>query len=173
MSVAEYLSTAWHPDKEFADGVLEERSMPTYAHGVLQVLLAMWLGRYRNEFRFGVATECRVLIAEELRYRIPDLLVTSLPVDLAGKILRSVPLAIIEIWSPDDRLGHQMARYREFWARGVREIIVLDPETHQAFRYVDGAIRETAVEVLDLPTGRVPFASAEIFNELREELSRQ
>jgi len=174
MSAAEYLRSAWHPDKEFADGLLEDRSLPNYAHSTLQFLLSQWFGRHRKEFRFAVAPECRVLVAEERRYRIPDILLTGLPADLTPeKVLRSVPLAVIEIWSPDDRLGHQMVRYREFWSRGVREIIVLDPETYLAFRYIDGAIRETTIEFIEVPAGRVPFSSVEIFNELREELSRQ
>lgn len=173
ISSQEYLNNSWHPDKEYANGALEDRGMPSYLHSVLQFLVAVWLGRYRAEFRFGVATECRVMLAEQHRCRIPDILLSALPIDLAGSVLRSVPLAVIEIWSPDDRLGHQMIRYREFWQRGVREIIILDPESFQAFRYVDGAIQEAAIEYLELPSGRVPFSSADIFNELREELARQ
>jgi Uma2 family endonuclease len=38
--VDEYLSTAYHADKEYIDGVLVERSMPTLFHTLLQGLLS-------------------------------------------------------------------------------------------------------------------------------------
>jgi Uma2 family endonuclease len=41
--VEEYLNTAYHPDMEYVDGVLVERSMPTLAHGILQMILGAYL----------------------------------------------------------------------------------------------------------------------------------
>lgn len=106
------------------------------------------------------------------RYRIPDILLSSLPIP-HGKVLDTVPLAVVEIWSPDDRLSQQMARFREYWTRGVRQIVVLDPDEYTALRYEDGALIEGPIAELVLPDGsRVPFSSADLLNQLREELSR-
>jgi hypothetical protein len=83
-------------------------------------------------------------------------------------------LAVIEIWSPDDRIGQQMARFREYWIRGVRQILVLDPEEFVALRYTEGSLNEGPVNSIELPDGRqVPFPSAALLEELREELSRE
>ena len=154
------------------DGVLVERGMPTPAHGTLQAIVSEHLRRFRNQFHYAVITECRVELVKGSRYRIPDVLICSLPVG-QGKVLYSVPLAVIEIWSPDDRIGQQMSRFREYWTRGVRQIILLDPEAYTAFRYQEGALIEGHIDALELPDGNnVPFPSATLFEELQEELSR-
>lgn len=167
--VEEYLNTSYEHDVEYVDGVLVERAMPTPAHGVMQGLIAIALGSHRKHYDFAIALECRVELVERSRYRIPDVLLCKRPVP-ATKVLKSVPLAVIEIWSPGDRLPQQMARFREYWVYGVRQIIVLDPEEYKAFRYVDGAIMESEIDGIELPEGRtVPFSSSELFDELRNE----
>ncbi|MDZ4799775.1 MAG: hypothetical protein SGI92_16580 [Bryobacteraceae bacterium] len=32
MSVDEYLNSSWHPDKEYVDGMLVDRMVPTISH---------------------------------------------------------------------------------------------------------------------------------------------
>lgn len=131
------------------------------------------LFQHRKQFQYGVMSECRVELVKRSRYRIPDVLVCALPI-ASGKVLDTAPLAIVEIWSPDDRIGQQMARFREYWTAGVRQIIVLDPEAFIALRYRDGALIEEAVDGLELPDGRmVPFASAELLDGFREEMRRK
>lgn len=172
VSVDEYLNTSYEHDMEFVNGVLVERGMPAPAHSALQTIVCSHLFGYRRQFRYGVMTECRVELVKRSRYRIPDVLVCALPIP-AGKVLDTVPSAVIEIWSPDDRIGQQMARFREYWTRGVRQIIVLDPEVFTTFRYEDGALIEGPVSELQLPDGnRVPFPSVTLLSELREELQR-
>jgi Uma2 family endonuclease len=173
VSVEEYLNTSYEHDMEFVDGVLVERGMPTPAHAFLQGIVIKHLWKHRVQFRYAVAPECRVELVKRSRYRIPDVLLCSLPAPKT-KVLDTVPLAVIEIWSPDDRMPQQMARFREYWTRGVREIVVLDPEEYSAFTYKDGALIECAIEHIELPDGqKVPFSSIELLNELREELARQ
>ena len=172
VSVEEYLNTSYEHDMEFVDGVLVERGMPTPAHSALQMIVGSHLFGQRRQFHYGVMTECRVELVKRSRYRIPDVLVCALPIR-PGKVLDTVPLAVIEIWSPDDRIGQQMARFREYWTRGVRQIIVLDPEAFTTLRYEDGALIEGVVSELQLPDGtRVPFPSATLLDDLREELQR-
>ena len=88
------------------------------------------------------------------------------PVKATDKALKSVPLAVIEIWSPEDRMPRQMARFEEYWNRGVRQIVVLDPEEFTAFRYENRALAQCEIEDLELPNGgKVPFSSKELLNE--------
>lgn len=172
--IEEYLNTSYEHDVEYVDGVLVERSLPTPAHGLLQSLIAGHLLRYRKQHNYAVCTECRVELVERSRYRIPDVLLCSVPVNATDKALKSVPLAVIEIWSPEDRMPRQMARFEEYWSRGVRQIIVLDPEEFTAFRYENRALAQCGIENLELPDGsKVPFSSKELLNELKEELDRQ
>lgn len=57
VSADEYLNSSYHPDMEYVDGVLEERSTPSIAHGVLQLLLGAWFHAYRRQFRFVMMSE--------------------------------------------------------------------------------------------------------------------
>jgi Uma2 family endonuclease len=173
VSVEEYLNTSYEHDVEFVDGVLVDRGMPTPAHAALQAIISEHLRKHRKQFGYGVLPECRVELVKRSRYRIPDVLICSLPIPKT-KVLETVPLAVIEIWSPDDRLGAQMARFREYWMRGVRQIVVLDPEEYLTFRYTEGSLQEGAIEAIELPEGRMlPFSSQDLLNELKDELERQ
>jgi Uma2 family endonuclease len=173
VSVEEYLNTSYEHDMEFVDGVLLERSMPTPAHARLQMIVGSHINAYCKQFRFSVLTECRVEVVKHSRYRIPDVLVCRLPLP-SGKVLDTAPLAVIEIWSPDDKIGQQMARFREYWTLGVRQIVLLDPEDLTTLRYEDGALIEGHLTELRLPDGgaRVPFPTAALLEELREDLAR-
>jgi Uma2 family endonuclease len=172
VSVEEYLNTSYEHDMEFVDGVLIERGMPTPAHGTLQAIISEHLRKHRKEFHFGVITECRVELVRRSRYRISDVLLCSLPIP-RGKVLDTVPMSVIEVWSLGDRIGQQMARFREYWTRGVRQIIVLDPEAFTTLHYADGALIEGPISELHLPDdSRVPFETTVLFEELREELKR-
>jgi Uma2 family endonuclease len=143
--------------------------MPTPAHAALQAIVAEHLRKHRD-FGYGVLTECRVELVKRSRYRIPDVLLCSAPVPRT-KTLETIPLAVIEIWSPDDRIGQQMARFREYWARGVRQILVLDPEDFVTLRYQSGSLTEEAVTDIELPDSvKVPFPAAELLERLRQEL---
>jgi Uma2 family endonuclease len=173
VSVDEYLNTSYEHDVEFVDGVLVERAMPTPAHAALQTIISIHLFEQRKAFGFAVLTECRVELVARSRYRIPDVLVCRLPIP-KSKVLETVPLAVIEIWSPDDRLAQQMARFREYWQRGVRQIIVMDPEEGICLRYTEGSLTEATIDDIELPDGRkVPFPSTALMQQLREELERE
>lgn len=166
--VDEYLNTSYRPDMEYVDGVLVERGMPTPAHSALQAIIAEHLRRHHKDFGYGVLTECRVEMVKRSRYRIPDVLLCSLPIPRT-KTLETLPLAVIEILSPDDRPGPQLIRLQEYWTRGVREILVLDPEQFTALRYA--ALHPDPITDLSLPDGRkVPFPADELLEELRRDL---
>jgi Uma2 family endonuclease len=87
------------------------------------------------------------------------------------KTLETVPLVVMEIWSPDDRIGQQMARFREYWEGGVREIVIFEPEAFDVFRYEPESLTKVDLQHLNLPDGRrIPFPAAELLAELRSEL---
>jgi Uma2 family endonuclease len=164
--VDEYLNSSYHPDVEYVNGVLVERGMPTPAHAALQVMVSAYLLNHAETFGYGVLTECRVEIVRNSRYRIPDVLLCTRPVPRT-KALETVPLAVVEILSPDDRTTDQLVRFREYRSRGVREILILDPENLTAARYPH---MEDPVTGIELPDGRtVPFPAAELLDRFRRQ----
>jgi len=168
VSADEYLSSGYHPDREYVDGVLVERDVPTIAHSLLQAILSEHFRKYRKQFRLAALSDARTQIVERARYRIPDVMLCPVPLP-AGKIVNSIPWAVIEILSPDDSLSGQLARFRDYEQIGVRHMVLLDPEELIAYRFENGSLIETRFTSLDLPPGTLPFDTEALFRQLVEE----
>ena len=168
ISADEYLNSGYHPEMEYVDGVLVERSVPTIAHGLLQLILGEYFRRYRKQFRFAVLSETRTQIVERSRYRVPDLMLCPMPLP-PGNIVNSIPWAVIEILSPDDRLSEQLVRFRDYKQIGTLHMVLLDPEGLAAYRFDNRALIETPLTSLELPTGNLPFDTQDLFRQLVEE----
>jgi Uma2 family endonuclease len=167
LSVDEYLNSGYHPDREYVEGILVERDVPTIAHSLLQVLLAVYFDAYRKQFRFAALSEARTQIIERARYRIPDLMLCPVPLP-PGKIVNTIPWVVIEILSPDDRLSEQLARFRDYKEIGVHQMVLLDPEELIAYRFENRALIEGHLTSLELPSGSLPFDTEALFRELVE-----
>lgn len=163
----EYLNSSYHLDREYVDGVLVERGEPTIAHALLQVILCSHLSAHRKRFSFEPLPSVRTQIVERARYRIPDVMLCPVPLP-AGKIVNSIPWAVIEILSPEDRLPEQLARFRDYKRIGVLHMVLLDPEELTAYRFDNRALIETQLTSLALPTGHLPFDTEALFQQLVE-----
>jgi hypothetical protein len=42
--VSEYLKTSYRPDREYVDGIIEERNWGEHDHAALQAALILWFG---------------------------------------------------------------------------------------------------------------------------------
>jgi Uma2 family endonuclease len=169
VSVDEYLNSSYRPDLEYVDGALVERGMPTIAHSLLQKVLIQHFGEDRKTLRFVPLPGVRTQIVERARYRIPDIVLCPLPIP-DGKVVTSVPWAVIEILSPDDRITDQLARFQDYKQIGVAHVVLLDPEERIAFRFDDdGSLLRTQFTSLELPTGSLPFDTSALFQQLVEE----
>ena len=171
ISLDEYLNTSYEPDMEFVDGVLVEHALPTIAHSFLQLILCVYLDAWRSQFGFEPLPEVRTQIIERARYRVPDVMICPVPVP-AGKIVTSVPWAVIEILSPEDRFSDLVARFQDYEKIGVRHTVLLDPEELVAYRFQNGVLAQTRFTSLELPTGDLPFDSEDLFQRLTARLNR-
>ena len=172
VSVEEYLNSSYTPDMEYVDGVLIERGVPTIPHSLLQMILIQFFAQFQETMRFVALPEVRTQIIERARYRIPDVVLCSLPVP-KSKILDVVPGTIIEILSPTDRMGETLERFRDYASIGVLEIVQMDPDHYVAHRYKDGSLLRANFQDLPLTDReqRVPFPSLELFDRLRATLA--
>ena len=59
VSLEEYLHTAYHSDRDFVDGVLEERHVGEYEHSGLQAIIDSWFVVRGREWGIRVLTEQR------------------------------------------------------------------------------------------------------------------
>lgn len=161
VSPEDYLSSAWRPDMEYIDGTLVERHVGTILHSRLQRILLVYLDAFRKSRNVEALPECRTMVSS-VRYRIPDVMLVSSPAP-AGRVYTSVPLAVIEILSPDDRLQESMQRFHDYAELGVPHIIQMDPEDRVTRVYRNGDLIATGLTSLALPDGgSIDFNSSQL-----------
>jgi len=113
ISPEEYLRT-FHEglDREYAFGVVIERPMPTCIHGRIHILLGYLFEVLRRKHPEYAAAEVR----HPLR-RIPHVAV-YVGQPPTGNYPDSPPLVVIEILSPEDRMGDVLKKFAEYEAWG-------------------------------------------------------
>jgi Uma2 family endonuclease len=171
VSVDDYLSSTYHPEKEYVDGVLVERSVPTIAHSLLQMILIRYFSEYEDSLDFLSLPEVRTRIIERARYRVPDVILCPVPLP-TGKVVTSIPWVVFEILSPDDRMPEQLERLRDYDRIGVDHVVLLDPERLIGYRFERGSLFQTQFTSLDLSSGSVPFDSDALFRRLVEKQNK-
>jgi Uma2 family endonuclease len=131
ISVREYLTSRYSPDRDFVDGRVEERNVGEHDHAAVQAALILWFGQRQNEWNIEVLPEQRIRVSPT-KFRVPDVCLVSLdePVE---QILTKPPLACIEILSPEDTLRRMQERVDDYRTFGVANIWVLDPATQRGY----------------------------------------
>jgi len=117
VSIEEYLASSYRPDRDYVDGVVEERNLGEHDHSDLQTAIAIYFGSRQKELGVHVVVEQRVQV-KPTRIRIPDVCI------LAGgrpkeQIFSKPPLACIEILSPEDRLSRLRDRVNDYLTFGA------------------------------------------------------
>jgi Uma2 family endonuclease len=138
---------------EFVDGALLERNVGTGLHGRLQRILLVHIDPQSSALNIEALPECRTRITER-RYRIPDIIVVSPPLEEPNGPYEGVPIIVIEILSPEDRFQDLLEKYRDYTSLGVRHILQLDPVTRTTFVYRDGSLIAGHVRSLEFADGR-------------------
>ena len=154
VSLEQYLSTSYRPDREFLDGEVVERHMGKWDHARLQALLTGWFLQHEAEWRIQVATEWRTQVSPS-RVRIPDLVLVGAGVQ--PDVLVAPPVLVVEILSPDDSYSDTQRRADDYLAMGAQSIWIVDPATRTA--------RVCAVRTWEQTT-RLEVAGTPIFVEL-------
>jgi Uma2 family endonuclease len=164
VSLDEYLTTVYDPDREYVDGELIERNMGEADHAGLQGILTAWLFSQRKALGIHVFPELRLQVAPK-RYRIPDVAVTTTKIQ--GRVMRKPPLLCIEVLSPEDRASRLEDKIDDYLRFGVQHIWVIDPCQKCAWSYTSEGKRE-AVTVLRIADPKIELPLSELFRELEE-----
>jgi Uma2 family endonuclease len=153
--VEEYLRTNYKPACDYREGVLTQKPMATWNHGLIQSSLTTLVN---SQPGFRSATELTCRITPEY-YLVPDLGVQAI-----GRIQKPYPTEpihlVIEILSPEDRFKEAIAKCDEFIAWGVPHTWIVDPDRRRAWIY-EGQIPEEVPADGALEAGpiRIPLAS--------------
>ncbi len=124
--IAEYLHTAYRPDREFVNGEVRERSVGKFEHARVQTLLAQWFGRHQREWNLMAVTEWRIQVSP-VRVRIPDVLLIK--PGAHPDVLLEPPLLVVEVLSPDDSYTDLEERPRDYLSMGVEIVWLVDPSS--------------------------------------------
>ncbi len=142
VSVSEYLHTSYQPDCDYVDGVIEERNLGELDHAEVQGALLLYLNQHKREWGIRTVPEIRVQTSPT-RFRIADICIVSVAAP-REQIIQTLPVAVIEVLSPEDRVPRYSVRLEDYRKMGVRNIWVIDPATRRGFDYSAGNWIETA-----------------------------
>jgi Uma2 family endonuclease len=164
ISVEEYLAKSYRPDRELIDGQLVERNLGEYDHSRLQTKLAGWFLNREREWHIRVVVEQRVQVKPN-RFRIPDVSVISRdqPVE---PIFKHPPLLCIEVLAREDTLRSVEDRVDDYFAFGVRNVWILDPEKRRAYVCAPGSFNEPEGGILSVPGTPIQIPLQDLFADL-------
>ena len=165
MTLEEYLRTSFHPDCDFVDGRVEERTLGETKHGLLQMELGFWFRSRRGEWKIRVISELRTRVSKT-RVRIPDITVAYDDSAIAERVRTTAPLIAIEVLSPEDRIPRVVTRLADFWGMGIRNIWLLDPEERAAFTYTDAGLKPFGGTRLEIAGTPIHLDLPELFDGL-------
>ena len=132
VSVEEYLSTSYDPDRDYVDGELEERNVGEKDHSKWQTGVSSYLYVHRKQWGISVFVEQSIRVSAT-RYRVPDICVTL--GEPEEQVFAGPPFLCIEILSPEDRAERVQRKIADYLRFGVRYIWVIDPRRREAVVY--------------------------------------
>jgi Uma2 family endonuclease len=161
ISVEEYLKTVYRPDRDYVDGVVEERNLGEWDHSNVQGNLITF---FRSGFRqtgITAVPEWRFQVSPT-RFRVPDVTVILGKSD--EQILHKPPLLCIEILSPEDTVSRTNIRVQDYLKFGVPVVWVVDPSERRVWVYRPNAAVEEAENSVKLDGTELEVPFPEIFD---------
>ena len=155
----EFLRRTEKPNGEYIDGVLHLKSMPTTAHGRMQLALLLLLNKLGLEALPEVA-----LRITPTKYLVPDVIAAK---HLASPYPTEPVLLCVEILSPEDRIGSMLAKCEQYHAWGVPSCWVIDPVKRVAWEYAAGEEPLRIADTGKLQAGDISIAVADLFAQLK------
>jgi Uma2 family endonuclease len=157
--IEEYLKTSYEYDREFVDGEVVERVLPTYLHGKTVSSFSFILKGAGLKHRLFVCSDTRMRVSPS-RVRLPDVAVFA-GTEPAEAVPSSPPLIVVEILSPSDPWSEVISRSHEFQDWGVRHIWLADPQRRELFIFAGGDVR--AAQKLELSDYGIAIRPEDVF----------
>jgi Uma2 family endonuclease len=162
VSIEDYLSTSYSPDREYVDGRIVERNLGEKTHSAIQRSLIGWFWDRRKELRVEVFPEQRVQVGPT-RFRIPDLTVVKAS-QFQGEIFTAPPHLCIEILSKDDTLDYMQEKIDDYLRFGVPYVWIINPRLRKGYVATKAGMVEAASGVLETSDPDIRVPAAELFD---------
>ncbi len=127
MPVDEYLRLTDKPYREYRDGAIHPKPMPTKFHSALEFMLVLML----RKLGLDAIHEVTVRLSPT-KYLVPDVIAATV---IQSPYPTEPVLLCCEILSADDRLGAMLGKCEEYHAWGVPFCWVIDPVKRTAWEY--------------------------------------
>jgi Uma2 family endonuclease len=162
VSIEDYLSTSYSPDREYLDGRIVERNLGEKTHSSIQGNLIGWFWDRRKELPVRAYPEQRVQVSPT-RFRIPDITVVKTS-QFQGEIFRNPPHLCIEILSKDDTLDYMQEKIDDYLRFGVPYIWIINPRLRKGYVVTKAGIVEAEAGMLETSDPEIRVAVAELLD---------
>lgn len=159
VSEEEYLRKTYKPACDYIDGVLRQKSMPTYKHARLQGRISALINSSNSGFEAVAELTCWVRTG---KYLVPDVVVQHIDDIQDPYPVRPVHLCV-EILSPDDRFSDAVSKCGEYHAWGVAYCWIIDPEDKRCWEYHSGQRPNPLQPGSRIAAGALSLNTAEFF----------
>ena len=162
VSVEDYLSTSYSPDREYIDGRIVERNLGEKTHSTIQTNLILYLGSRRKELGIKVYAEQRVQVSPT-RFRVPDVTVV-IASQVQGEIFMSPPHLCIEVLSKDDTLDYMQEKIDDYLRFGVPYVWIINPRLRKSYVATREGVVEAESGILETSDPAIQVPTAELFD---------
>jgi len=153
ISEQEYLSLRYEGvGPEYRDGEVIERSMPVYKHGRTQQRIGTFFEVRSEEYGVYPSTEERMFLRPG-RWVVADVAVYH-PDDQHEDYPTQPPFIVVEILSPDDRMGDVIEKLEEYRLWGVPYVWLADPHRRKLY-VMESEFRQVPVWEVQQPSLRL------------------
>ena len=150
-------------EREYKDGVLVERSLPTEAHSRLQTQFSSYLTRHRKQWNIRAYAGLTVKVRENWA-PVPDVCVYIEP-GFEGRYPSVPPLLWIEILSPGDSMTDVWDRAKELIRCGVPYVWFIDPESLESELHTASGFTQIKDKTLTIPETPIVIPLVDVMNE--------
>lgn len=163
VSVEDYLSTSYSPDREYIDGRLVERNLGEKTHSSIQANLLGWFWDRRKTIPYRAFPEQRVQVSPT-RFRIPDVTVVSTS-QFQGEIFTNPPHLCIEVLSKDDTLDYMQEKIDDYLRFGVPPYVwIINPRLRKGYIATKVGMVEAESGILTTSDPAIQVPVVELFD---------
>lgn len=162
VSVEEYLSTNYSPDREYIDGCIVERNVGEIPHSAIQGNLYGWFRDRRKQLSYRAFVEVRVQVSPT-RFRIPDVAVVQAS-QVEREIFRNPPHLCIEVLSKDDTLDYMQEKIDDYLNFGVPYVWIVNPRLRKGYVATKAGLVEAQSGILTTSDPAIQVPVAELFD---------
>jgi Uma2 family endonuclease len=153
-----YLHSDYQPDAEYVDGEIRERPAGEDDHSALQCAISEWFHQHRDKWNIRVRPALRVQVKAE-NYLVPDVAILD-AANPKEKTATRPPLAVFEVWSPENKIREMMRKLALYEQMGIPQIWLIDPSDPVWQRFEDGRLVDR--DIFSLPERGIHFEMSEI-----------